>query len=294
MNTCWTPLRRIFDRFRKDDGGNVALTFGILVIPLIGCVGAAIDFSHANSVKAAMQSALDSTALMLSKNAANLTNDQLQTAAQNYFNAMFNRPEANNISISASYTTTGGSQLSVSGSANVPTTFLGVIGYNEIPVTDKATTKWGSARLRVALVLDNTGSMNSDGKLTALKTATKNLLSQLKSAASVDGDVYVSIVPFVKDVKIDPTNYSTSWDSWIMWDDGTDSSWDGANGSCNKSGYSPRSQCVAQGSCSISGYTARAAVRARPIVRYRARIARPAARTRALVRNHGRRLNPAA
>ena len=59
-----------------------------------------------------------------------------------------------------------------------------------------------STRLRVALVLDNTGSMADDGKMTALKTATKNLLTQLKSAAVNNGDVYVSIIPFSKDVNV--------------------------------------------------------------------------------------------
>ena len=232
--------------------------FAIAVIPVVGMVGAAVDFSRANSVKAAMQAALDSTALMLSKNASGFTNDQLQSAAQSYFNALFNRPEAENVTITASYTTDGGTSLSVSSSAKVPTTFLGVIGYQKIPVTDSSTVKWGSSRLRVALVLDNTGSMSSSGKLDALKTATKNLLTQLQNAASIDGDVYVSIVPFVKDVKIDPTGYSASWDNWIYWDDAAKSdtnSWDANNGTCSKSGYSPRSACVAQSTCSISGYT---------------------------------------
>ena len=55
---------------------------------------------------------------------------------------------------------------------------------------------WGNTRLRVALVLDNTGSMASDEKIDALKTASHNLLSQLQSAAVRPEDVYVSIVPF--------------------------------------------------------------------------------------------------
>ena len=256
MNTFWTKLGRVFAAFRKDRGGNVALMFAIAAVPVVGMVGAAIDFSNANSAKTAMQSALNSTALMLSRNASGLTNDQLQTAAQNYFNAIFNRPEARNVQVSATYSTTGGSSLSVTGSADVPTTFLGVLGYNEIPVSNSSTAKWGSSRLRVALALDNTGSMADDGKLGALQTATKSLLTQLQSAASVDGDVYVSIIPFVKDVKIDTSGYSANsalWDQWIMWDDGTNSSWDGANGTCSMGNKSPRSSCVAQGSCSISG-----------------------------------------
>ena len=47
-------------------------------------------------------------------------------------------------------------------------------------------------------------------------------------------------------------NYNASW---LQFEDGTDKSWDGANGTCSKSGYSPRSVCQGQASCSISGYT---------------------------------------
>ena len=38
--------------------------------------------------------------------------------------------------------------------------------------------------------------------MTALKTASQNLLTQLKSAAITPEDVYVSIVPFNKDVNV--------------------------------------------------------------------------------------------
>ena len=146
----------------------------------------------------------------------------------------------------------GGSSVVVNGNANVPTTFLGIIGYNTIAVSGSSTSKWGSQRLRVALVLDNTGSMADNGKITALKTATKNLLTQLQNASGTNGDVYVSIIPFAKDVNVDTSSGSLSW---VMWDDGTDSSWDGTNGSCSVSGFSPRSSCVAQSVCSLSGYT---------------------------------------
>src|SRR5690606_3442747 len=126
-----------------------------------------------NSVKAAMQSALDSTALMLSKDAASINNTQLQAKAKTYFEALFTRPDAKNITIAASYTAEGGSTVVVNGSADVPTSLLGIIGYNQITVKGSSTSKWGSTRLRVALVLDTTGSMASDGKMDALKSATK-------------------------------------------------------------------------------------------------------------------------
>ncbi len=120
-----------------------------------------------------------STALMLSKNAATITNSALQTEALNYFTALFTRPEAQNINITATYTTTGGSAVTVNGTADVPTQFLSIVGYQNIPVGGTSESKWGSSRLRVALVLDNTGSMADDGKMTALISSTKNLLTQL-------------------------------------------------------------------------------------------------------------------
>jgi uncharacterized protein YegL len=122
------------------------------------------------------------------------------------------------ITLTPTYSTSGGSQVMIKATGNIPTTFMKVVGMPSLDLDVSSTVKWGNTRLRVALVLDNTGSMSSAGKLTALKTATTNLLNQLQAAAAKDGDVYVSIVPFVKDVAVDPTvNYSANWISWTDW-----------------------------------------------------------------------------
>ncbi|MGE0565468.1 MAG: pilus assembly protein TadG-related protein [Pseudolabrys sp.] len=218
-NKTWGNISRALRAFNTSGSGNVAVTFAIATLPVIGGVGAAVDYSRANSVKAAMQAALDSTALMLSRDAAALTSAQLQTKATNYFNAMFNRPDAQSVSITATYSSSGGSQVVVNGQANVPTALMQVAGYSYITVKGTATSKWGSERLRVALVLDVTGSMSSDGKMDAMKTATKNLIDQLKGAASVNGDVYISIVPFNKNVNVGSSNYNASWIDWTEWDE---------------------------------------------------------------------------
>ena len=69
---------------------------------------------------------------MMSKEAATDTATQLQTNAQKYFMALFTRPEANERQVTATYTTTGGTSMVVNGTADVPTSLLGVIGYNNI------------------------------------------------------------------------------------------------------------------------------------------------------------------
>jgi Flp pilus assembly protein TadG len=236
-----TMFRELATRFVRHTGGNIAIIFALASFPVVGFVGFAVDYSHANSVKAAMQAALDSTALMLARDAATVSSSQLQTNATNYFKALFTRPEATGVTIAATYTATGGSKVVVNGSANVPTAFLGIIGYNTIAVNGSSTTSWGSTRLRVALVLDNTGSMADNGKMTALITSTKSLLGQLQSAAASDGDVYVSIVPFVKDVNVGPNNYNASWIDW------TD--WNFYNGTCSKRDWnvSNKGECLSQG-----------------------------------------------
>ena len=251
--------------FRAANLGNVAITFALSTLPILGAVGFAVDFSHANSVKADLQAALDSTSLMLSHEVATDTNTQLQTNARNYFLAMFNRPEAKNITVTVVYDANNASQVVVNAYADVPTTFLGAIGYDHITVNSSGTAKWGTSRLRVALVLDNTGSMGESGKMPALISATKSLLTQLKNAVTVDGDVYVSVIPFVKDVNLGAPNWNSDYLYWgtsaqdVSLSD--DNSWDAINGTCQDSGgavigsYNPRSTCLNQKSCSVSGFT---------------------------------------
>ena len=227
--------------FRTARGANVAVTFALATLPIVTAVGAAVDYSHANAVKAALQSALDSTALMLAKNAATVTNSALQTEALSYFNGLFTAVEATNVAVDATYTSSGGSRVLVNGSVDVPTSFMGVVGVNRITVKGSATTSWGSARLRVALVLDNTGSMtqtdtNGTSKISALKTASHNLLTMLQNSAQTAGDVQVAIIPFNNFVKIDPATYKSK--PWVNWglNSGSGSGGAGDDGGSSSSG----------------------------------------------------------
>ena len=209
---------------------------GIAILPLLGAVGAAVDYTQASATRTAFQTALDSTALMLSKTAATQTPADLQTAATNDFNALFTRTNAKNVTVTANYSTTSGSQLVLNGSATVDTNFLSVLGIDTIHIAASTTSTWGNTRLRVALVLDNTGSMASSGKMTALKTASQNLLTQLKSAAVTADDVYVSVIPFGKDVNVDPSNVNASWLRWDLWEE--------VNGKCSDTSYHSKTNCL--------------------------------------------------
>lgn len=218
-------------RFQRERRGNITILFTLLLVPMMGFVGAAVDYSRANAVKTALQASLDATALMLAKTAGTQTSDELTTLGQSLFDAQFTRADVNTPKLIVNYTP-GSSTIVLNGSASVATTFLRILGFENLKVDSSAMATWGAkSRLRVALVLDNTGSMADAGKMPALKTAAKNLLSKLQSAATNNGDVYVSIVPFTKDVNVGSGNLNQSWVRWDLWDaanpGGNHSNWNG-------------------------------------------------------------------
>jgi Flp pilus assembly protein TadG len=262
MMWVWTKTLSALRAFGVARGGNVAITFAFATLPIIATVGYAVDYSRANSVKVAMQAALDSTALMISKEAVKDTPTQLQDNAKAYFLAMFNRSDVKNITVTTTYDSANPTQVAIRSSVDVPTTFLAAVGWDTMTVGNSSTVKWGSSRLRVALVLDNTGSMAQGGttpqtsKLAALQTATANLLTQLKNAAAVPGDVYVSIIPFVKDVNLGASNYASNYLDWTEWE-GEPPILDTANGGSKPSNWyttAPGSSCPFGTSTSTYGF----------------------------------------
>ncbi len=242
MQTIFQKLRQALCAFIPARTGNVVATFALATIPIVGFVGSAIDYSRGSSMKSAMQAALDSTALMLSKDATSLTAAQLNSKAEAYFNALFTRPEGKNLSIGATYTTTDGSKLVLTGTGKMDTNFMGVLGYKQLNIDVTSTIAWGNSRMRVALALDNTGSMSSSSKMTTLKTATKSLLTQLQSAATNNGDIYVSIVPFSRDVNVGASYYNSTWVDFK--DHGSWDGWDNENGTCSSSSYTTKESCT--------------------------------------------------
>jgi Flp pilus assembly protein TadG len=229
----------LLTQFWKNRRGSIAPMLGIAIIPLIGAVGAAVDYSRANATRSAFQSSLDSAALMLSKTVMTQSTTELQAAALTYVNAVFTSPYAKDVTVKASYSNTAGSQLVLDGRAVINTDFMSIFGIDSINIKATSTATWGNTRLRVALVLDNTGSMASSDKMTALKTASQNLLTQLKNVATTPDDVYISIVPFNKDVNVDPSSVNATWLRWDLWD--------AVNGKCSNTTYKNQSTCVAAG-----------------------------------------------
>jgi Flp pilus assembly protein TadG len=242
MQNLLQSVRRSLRAFRLGRGGNVTMTFALSIIPVIAAIGSAVDYSRANSARTAMQAALDSTALILSKDAQTMTTAQLNAKALAVFLANFHRSEVTGVSVDPIFTTPapGSFALQIKASGSVPTTFMGM-WQPTVAISADAQAVWGMKRLELALALDNTGSMQSSQKMTQLKLAAKDLLKTLQNAAKKPDDVKVSIIPFTTDVNVGTTNVNANWIRWDEWEADT------ANQVCSKTQYTSKNNCQNNG-----------------------------------------------
>lgn len=221
LATQFRAARLTLIRFARSTRANVAIIFGFSLIPLTIAAGTGIDLARALVVQTSLTEALDSAGLALGSTSG-LTPSQMQTMAQQYFNANYKTDHSFGTP-SAIQVTEQGQQITLTTSVSVPTTLMAVAGINSLPVNATSQIVWGQSKLWVALVLDNTGSMtqtdaSGTSKISALKTASTNLLTMLKGAAVNPGDVMVSIVPFTTGVDVGTANKTATWLSFSAWD----------------------------------------------------------------------------
>ena len=165
-----------FRQLRACERGNIMMTFALATIPLIGFVGARpVDYSRGNSAKAAMQSAIDATGLILSKDAQGMTQAQLNQKASEVFLALFHRPDVVDVVVTPAYSSpsTSSFKLVIGVTGRVPTTLIKIVGQENMYLSVNTEIVWGVKKLELALALDVTGSMASNNKMTELKKAAK-------------------------------------------------------------------------------------------------------------------------
>ncbi len=160
-------------RFLENRRGAVAPMFAIATIPLIGTIGAAIDYSRAATIRTQLMAAADAASLGSVRKgstalnaAANMSGDgPIPTGAleaTKFFNGEISNWSGFTLTgMTANVTKTGtniASQLSFT--AQVPTSFMGLLGISTITVGGSSTA--GSALplfIDFYLLLDNTPSM---------------------------------------------------------------------------------------------------------------------------------------
>jgi Flp pilus assembly protein TadG len=150
-------------RFRRHEGGAMALTIGLASIPLIFSVGAGVDYSTANMAKAKLDAVADAAALAaVDHQAISGTAAAAQTTATNVFNAQASN--ITNVTVGSPVVTVtdsaSGRTAVVSYTATKPNVFMGLLGSPTTTVTGQSTASAGlSTYIDFYLLLDNTPSM---------------------------------------------------------------------------------------------------------------------------------------
>src|SRR5690349_23745422 len=149
----------MLSRWIGDANGGVAPIFALALVPMMGLVGAAVDYARASNARTAMQATLDATALAVAKEAPTLPQDQASTRATALFSAGFNRDEVTSLQVSATVTSaSSGFTVSSSAQGIIATRFMRLFGHETLPLRVNASVATTSDGLGCVLALNPTAS----------------------------------------------------------------------------------------------------------------------------------------
>jgi Flp pilus assembly protein TadG len=146
----------------RDQGGNIAITFALALIPMTLSVGSAVDYSYANKVKAKLDAAADAAALSaVNKTAMGASAKDAEDWAAKMFNAQVAQARVKLAKLDVKVTEKGKVRSAeVKYTAGVQTSFMGLVGLNTMDVGGTATAASALATyIDFYLLLDNTPSM---------------------------------------------------------------------------------------------------------------------------------------
>lgn len=190
-----------FKNFICDQRGVVAIIFGIAAIPIMGMVGASLDYSRAANVKSQLQDALDG-AILTAAHERQLSDAQLEAAIRTQIEAMISGAHgANSLTLNIRRSPDDETLMDIDASMQVGTTILDIMGIESITVGANAAVGVDFRSLEVALVLDNTGSMRSSGRIASLREAASDFVDVVTEDGESD-NVKIALVPYTAQVNI--------------------------------------------------------------------------------------------
>lgn len=215
-------------RFGRDERGVVAMIFALALVPLLGLVGAAIDYSRSTTVRARLQSALD--AAVLAAAVVQGTDEDRRTAFAAAFNAHFLGSEISDPSALLDLTTPG--VVKGEAGANVNMVVMKMFGAPTLSVAVKSEGRIPGG-VEFMMVLDVSGSMkwadlSGRARIDVLREAATELVDTAVAEAPTASRLKFGYVPFTMNVNIgaantafvdganDPLFTGTSWAGCVM------------------------------------------------------------------------------
>jgi len=162
----------LFASFFRDRKGSVTPLLALGIIPLVGAVGAAVDYSRANAARTAMQGALDATALMLAQQSQQGSGSQPTQNASSYFSANFARPEVQNVQVEGTASpVSGGTSVNLTATGSLATSILTLLGFPTLHLSVNSAASAISDGLGCVLSLNRSAA----GAITAQGSTSVNL-----------------------------------------------------------------------------------------------------------------------
>jgi Flp pilus assembly protein TadG len=136
--TDWTArLWALRKKFGASEGGNVAMIFGMMLIPVLAVTGGAVDYGRAVAAKSKLQGIVDAAANAGARLPAT-ANQNREKAVLSVFDANVAGTELADVKPQVNATN---ADTSVQATYTLETSLLGLIGIEEIDVTAKTTSR---------------------------------------------------------------------------------------------------------------------------------------------------------
>lgn len=205
-------LRRKYARFLSATNGNVAMIFGLIIVPIMLTMGAAVDYGRATQMRTRLQTAVDSAALAAA--AAQLKGGNPEQIAEKYVRQKFAHTGVNVTTTTTSDANLG--TVTVQGAVSMRTTVMRLARIESMPVAASATAAIGAGgnqKLELAIAFDTTGSMSVGAKLATAKAAAKELVDKVMKLPSgaTNPNVKVALAPFTTHVNVGLAYRGASW-----------------------------------------------------------------------------------
>jgi len=191
------PLGRMA-RFHRDEAGTLVIFALMLAVLMLMMGGIAVDVMRYESRRTSLQNTLDRSTLA----AASLTQDlDPRSVVDDYF------LKAGLMDFLTSVTVTEGlnyRQVTATASADTQPLFLGMMGINDFDAPGISSAEQRVNNVEVMMVLDVSGSMNSNSRLANLKTAATQFVSTVLTNDS-EHKISIGMVPFNGQVNLGTT-----------------------------------------------------------------------------------------
>jgi len=189
-----------FARYLRQTSGAIIIAFAIVTPIVMGAMGMALDFSRAYLVQQRLAQALDAAALAAASSSSDPAT--IEQKVKDFFDA--NYPEEELGVTFEPVVEVDGDVIRVSGVAKYYTTFMSLLGIDEMEVDAYTEVVREVSNLEVAMVLDVTGSMASNNNIGALRTASTNFVNILYENARNPDSVKVALIPYSTAVNVGP------------------------------------------------------------------------------------------